>query len=296
MTPFADRLADAVRRLGAPACVGLDPDPARLPVPLLADPASADLRAQASAARSFCLGVIDEVAGVVPAVKPQVAYFEALGSAGVAALEDVVAAARSAGLLVILDAKRGDIGSTARAYVRATLRDDGPIGADAVTLSPYLGEESLLPFLDETARGKGLFLLVRTSNPGAGRWQVGGERPIAERVAAWIRATNQDRIGDSGLGPVGAVVGATLGSEAADWRRQMPRAWFLVPGVGAQGASAEDCRAHQGQGGLGALVVSARGVLYADDGLREGGDWRSKVGARARSFAQSSRLALPVES
>ena len=292
MVPFADRLAEAVRDVGSPACVGLDPEISRLPLPLLRDPERADRGAQARAARDFCLGVIDEVVGVVPAVKPQVAYFEALGWAGVAALEEVVAAARARGLIVILDAKRGDIGSTARAYVRATLRDDGPLGADAVTLSPYLGEESLAPFLAEADAGKGIFLLVRTSNPGADAWQVGGERPIAASVAAWIRRANEGRIGASGLGPVGAVVGATLPDEAARWRAAMPGAWFLVPGYGAQGATADDCVAHRGDGPLGAIVVSARGVLYAADGAPEGEDWRAAIAARARSFAADVARAL----
>lgn len=292
MIPFADRLADAVRRVGSPACVGLDPEVARLPLPLLSNPGRADRAALARAARDFCLGVLASVEGVVPAVKPQVAYFEALGAPGVAALEEVVADARARGILVILDAKRGDIGSTARAYVQATLRDDGPLGADAVTLSPYLGEESLAPFLAETNEGKGIFLLVRTSNPGAEAWQVGGERPIAERVAAWIRRANEDRQGASGFGPVGAVVGATLPDEAARWRAAMPRAWFLVPGYGAQGATADDCVAHRGEGPLGALVVSARGVLYAADGAREGEDWRGAVASRARAFADDVSRAL----
>jgi orotidine-5'-phosphate decarboxylase len=292
LVPFADRLAEAVRDVGSPACVGLDPEISRLPLPLLRDPLRADRGAQARAARDFCLGVIDEVVGVVPAVKPQVAYFEALGWAGVAALEEVVAAARARGLVVILDAKRGDIGSTAGAYVRATLRDDGPMGADAVTLSPYLGEESLAPFLAEADAGKGIFLLVRTSNPGADAWQVGGDRPIAASVAAWIRRANKDRIGASGLGPVGAVVGATLPDEAARWRAAMPGAWFLVPGYGAQGATADDCVAHRGDGPLGALVVSARGVLYAADGAADGEDWRAAIAARARAFAADVARAL----
>jgi orotidine-5'-phosphate decarboxylase len=285
MTPFADRLTAAVDALGAPACVGLDPEVSRLPAPLLDPSRRADRRACADAARAFCVGVVDAVTGVVPAVKPQVAYFEAMGAPGVAALEDVVAHARSRGLLVILDAKRGDIGSTARAYAAATLRDDGPIGADAVTLSPYLGDESLRPFLDETDGGKGLFLLVRTSNPGAGAWQAGGSPSFADRVAAWIRDANATRRGASGFGPVGAVIGATIGDEAAAWRAAMPSAWFLVPGYGAQGATAAACLPHRGPGRLGALVVSARGVLYAPSGVPEGDGWQEGVAARARAFA-----------
>ncbi|TVQ94404.1 MAG: orotidine-5'-phosphate decarboxylase [Deltaproteobacteria bacterium] len=294
MISFADRLTDAVQRAGSPACVGLDPDPARLPLPLLRDPDSASREALAEAVERFCCGVLDEIAGLVPAVKPQVAWFEALGAPGFATLERVVAYARQKRMLVILDAKRGDIGSTARAYVRATLDDRGPLGADAVTVSPYLGEESLRPFLEATAWGKGLFVLVRTSNPGAGQWQVGGEHPFAGRVAGWISSVNAERVGSSGYGPVGAVVGATLATEAARWRAAMPKAWFLVPGYGAQGASADDCRAHGRDGGGGALIVSARGVLYGAGVERAGAAWRAEVRSRADDFVHDlSRLQQP---
>lgn len=295
MTPFADRLTEAVRATGASACVGLDPHLDRLPEPLVADAltlSGAERRvALAAAARTFCLGVIDTVAGLVPSVKPQVAFFEALGSPGVAALEDVVRAARDAGLLVVLDAKRGDIGSTARAYAHATLADNGPLRADSVTLSPYLGVESLEPFVDAADHGKGIFVLVRTSNAGAGQWQLGGDHPVAERVASWINAANAEREGASGFGPVGAVIGATLPLEAPHWRAAMPRAWFLVPGYGAQGASAVDCRGHLRDDGLGALVVSARGVLYPKAG-RAGVDWKDGLHRRTSDFAADLRANL----
>jgi orotidine-5'-phosphate decarboxylase len=299
MISFADRLTEAVRASGAAACVGLDPHVDRLPEPLVREAAAltgADRRAAlAHAARTFCLGVVEVVAELgVPTVKPQVAFFEALGAPGVAALEDVVHAARDAGLIVVLDAKRGDIGSTARAYTRATLDDDGPLGADSVTLSPYLGVESLEPFLDATAAGKGIFVLVRTSNAGAGQWQLGGQHPIAERVASWINAANAKRLGQHGMGPVGAVIGATLPLEAPHWRAAMPRAWFLVPGYGAQGASAADCRGHLRDDGLGALVVSARGVLYGAS-ERAGEDWKDGVRSRASAFVTDLRQNLRRE-
>lgn len=289
MPAFAERLTDAVLSRGTPACVGLDPHLDRLPAPL----ASFDSRrAAADAARTFCLGVIDGIADVVPSVKPQVAFFEALGAPGVAALEDVVAAAREAGLIVVLDAKRGDIGSTARAYVAGTVDPEGPLGADAVTLSPYLGVESLVPFVEATRRFEaGIFALVRTSNPGAIGWQDGpGAGGIADRVAAWIRKANADS-GAADFGPVGAVIGATLPAEAAHWRAAMPRSWFLVPGYGAQGASAADCRALARPDGLGALVVSARGVLFPASG-RGGDDWKDGVRSRAEAFAADLRANL----
>lgn len=278
MDGFGDRLAEAVDRVGSIGCVGLDPHPASLPVP------SGSSRAErAAAAREFCLGVIDAVRGLVPAVKPQVAFFEALGAPGVAALEEVCDAARNARLLVVYDAKRGDIGSTAEAYAQATLDDDGPIRADSVTVSPYLGAESLTPFLKRAERGKGMFVLLRTSNAGAGEWQAGGEPSFADRVAAWIRESNGARVGSSGFGPVGAVVGATLVAESRRWREAIPKAWLLVPGYGAQGATAADLGGLLRRDGLGALVVSARGVLFPAEGS-DGERWREAVAARARQF------------
>jgi orotidine-5'-phosphate decarboxylase len=273
---FADALAERVRRFG-PTCVGLDPHLDRIP---------ADLGTGAGAARAFCLGAIEAVADKVAAVKPQVAFFEALGPPGVQALVDVVRASREAGLLVVLDAKRGDIGSTAKAYAHATIGAGGPMGADSVTLSPYLGPESLAPFLGEVDLGRGVFILVRTSNPGAGGWQGGG---IADQVAAWIALQNEARLGANGLGPVGAVVGATLPGELAHWRAAMPNAWILAPGYGAQGASATDTLPLFRSDGLGALVVSARGVLF---GRNPEVDWRGGIARRASAFQADLQAAL----
>jgi orotidine-5'-phosphate decarboxylase len=296
MTVFSDRLAEAVRRAGSPACVGLDPHLDHLPMALrvrLSGLSGAAWRAAAAAvAREFCLGAVEAARGVVPAVKPQVAFFEVLGAAGVAALEDVCDAAKEAGLLVVLDAKRGDIGTTAEAYARGTLDDDGPIGADAVTLSPYLGPESLAPFVKRCERGKGLFLLVRTSNPGAEAWQADGADPIAGRVADWIERESAARAGASNLGPIGAVVGATLPAEAAAWRERMPHAWLLVPGYGAQGATAADIRGQMRADGLGALINSARAVLFPAKG-DDGDAWREGIAARAKAFAAELREIRP---
>jgi len=229
------------------------------------------------------LGAIEAVADVAAAVKPQFAFFEQLGSPGVAVLEEVVHAAKGTGLLVVADAKRGDIGSTAEAYARFILDDDGPLGADAVTLSPYLGAESLAPFAQRIDAGKGLFVLVRTSNPGSGRWQLGGDGAIAPRVADWIASTNATYAHDGALGPVGAVIGATVPDEAGGWRARMPSAPFLVPGFGAQGAGREDVRRHFRADGSGALITSSRGVLFPPTGTDA--DWPSAVRQRAVDFA-----------
>jgi orotidine-5'-phosphate decarboxylase len=287
MLGFGDRLTAAVKRVGNSACIGLDPHPTLLPAPFQGRVSPRD---RAQAARAFSLGVLEVCRGRVAAVKPQVAFFEALGSSGVAALEEVVATAKAMGLVVILDAKRGDIGSTAEAYAAATLDDDGPLGADAVTVSPYLGPESLAPFLQRCdSQGKGLFVLLRTSNPGSEGWQ----RPVAPSVAAWIESANGSRQGSSGFGPLGVVVGATLAAEAARWRNACPQAWFLAPGVGAQGASSDDLAGQRRSDGLGSLGVSARGVLFPPSGI-DGEDWNDAVRARVELFVRSMAWRPPT--
>jgi orotidine-5'-phosphate decarboxylase len=271
---FGARLAARVAQT-APAVVGIDPHLDRIP------DLPTDRPAQAAAVAAFSARVIEAVADVVAAVKPQVAFYEQLGAPGVAALEETCRRAREAGLLVLLDAKRGDIGSTARAYVRATLADDGPIGADAVTLSPYLGPESLEPFVDYAkAHDKGLFVLLRTSNPGAGPWQR--DTAIAEHVASWVRAVNQD-----GKGTVGVVVGATLPQEAPHWRAAIGDACMLVPGFGAQGATADDVRGHFLPDGSGALVTSSRAVLFPASGYDAADSITASIRDRAKALVDA---------
>ena len=289
--PFADRLAAAAART-SPVVVGLDPRIERLPA-RLREPLEglSGLERRAAAAEAFTAwsaAVIDAVAGIAPAVKPQAAFYEQLGAPGVAALEATCRAARAAGLLVILDAKRGDIGSTAEAYARATLDDGGPMAADAVTLSPYLGRDSVAPFLKRCdEQGKGLFVLVRTSNPGGDDLQTRDDPAIAHRVAGWIRAWNSERVGESGYGPVGAVVGATVTAEASALRAAMPAATLLVPGYGAQGGSAADTLPCFHEGGRGAIVNSSRGATFPapEEVDAYDRDARAVIRARSASFA-----------
>ena len=261
---FADRLNARIAELDAPAIVGLDPHLGRLPTPLRerfqGKDGEAHRRAAAEAVLEWGVASLQGMQGVVPATKPQIAFFEQLGSAGVAVLEVLCQEARDRGILVLMDAKRGDIGSTAEGYARALLDDDGPMGADAVTLSPYLGRDSIEPFLARCEHGKGLFVLVRTSNPGGGDLQV--EHDAAKCVAGWIRAWNAEREGASGYGPVGCVVGETVPGEADALRQAMPHSIFLVPGYGAQGGTAADTAPCFHDGRRGALVNSSRGVLF----------------------------------
>lgn len=294
MEHFGHRLAEAVLAAGNPCCVGLDPHIGLLPTPVaeLKEPIYYRLL-------NWGKGVIDALEGIVPAVKPQVAFYEMHGKMGWQALEGTVAYARRKGMMVVLDAKRGDIGSTARAYARMGLHKDGPLNADSMTVNPYLGPESLTPFIDVCKnQGKGIWVLVRTSNPGAELWQL-NNRPSevqapAYRVADWIEAQNVEWTCDHSLGPIGAVIAATLkGREAQDIRARMPNTWFLVPGYGAQGATSENLRGHFREDGLGALVVSARGVLFSPDKKPEGDDWQDKVRDRAAAFAEDMQSVMP---
>jgi len=263
---FADRLAAAVRRVGNPVLVGLDPRVESLPPGLIA---GEGYEAAASSFVSFCHGVIDVVAPLVPAVKPQAAFFEQLGPAGMRALKEVMDYAASKKLLVILDGKRNDIGSTAQSYAEAYLgpRAASPWGADALTVSPYLGDDSLTPFVEVgKQRGAGIFVLVKTSNPGGKRFQdiVADGQPLYRHVADYVQSLAHQTVGTCGYGLVGAVVGATYPQQLAELRQAMPHTWLLIPGFGAQGGSAKDCAAAFDQHGLGAIVNNSRGIIFAN--------------------------------
>jgi orotidine-5'-phosphate decarboxylase len=240
----------------------------------------------ANAYARFCCGIVDAVAPYVVAVKPQIAFFETLGSDGFAALERVCGYARAAGLLVIADGKRGDIGSTARAYAGAYLepRDDDLPLADALTVNPYLGGDSIEPFLQACRlHGAGIFCLVRTSNSGATDLQeltLSDGRRVWQHVAGLVEEWGADLIGERGLSSVGAVVGATVPRAVAEARKLLPQSVLLLPGVGAQGAGPADVARAFTSGPASALVAVSRSVIFA---YRNGGgdDWRSAAGAEA---------------
>jgi orotidine-5'-phosphate decarboxylase len=283
-TAFGDRLAEAVERKRSQLLVGLDPLPELLPVELAGEAGLGRSEAADACAR-FCCGVIDAVASYAVGVKPQLAFFEALGSPGMEALENVCAYARTAGLLVVADAKRGDIGSTARAYASAYL--EGPDGrpplADAMTVNPYLGRDSLDPFLAACRRdGAGIFCLVKTSNEGVADIQdlaLSDGTPLWQHVARLVAEWGEDLVGEHGLSSVGAVVGATHPRSVGEARRLLPRAVLLLPGVGAQGAGPADVARAFTSGPASALVAASRSVLYAYRATDD--DWRSAAAAEA---------------
>ncbi|KRE78804.1 orotidine-5'-phosphate decarboxylase [Arthrobacter sp. Soil763] len=253
---FGSRLGRAMAERG-PLCVGIDPHPALLQQWGLAD--------DVAGLERFSRTVLDAVAPLAAAVKPQVALYERHGSAGMAVLERTLAASTEAGVLSIADAKRGDIGSTMAAYADAWLRDGSALAADSVTLSPYLGFESLRPALDLAAQsGRGVFVLALTSNPeGASVQHVGGADSVARRIVRAAATENQRYAGD--LGSVGLVVGATVGTALADLDLDLAavRGPILAPGLGAQGATAADLRRTFGDAYGQVLGTSSRDILAA---------------------------------
>ena len=266
MTGFGARLAAAVAARGSQVALGLDPDPARVP-------------GGAEGARAFCRRAIAAAGPACVAAKLQLASFERFGAPGWEAFERVAEAAADAGLLVIADAKRGDVGVTSRAYAEAFLRP--PV--DALTVNPMLGGDAVAPFVEAAAEGgRGLFLLVRTSNPGAAELQdlelAGGGRwheALARRVASW----GEGLVDGSGLSAVGAVVGATVPERVAALRALMPAQPFLMPGVGAQGGRPEDLGPAFGGRAAGAIVAASRSIIFADDPRRAAEDLRAAVWA-----------------
>ena len=287
--PFGDRLAAKVAETGSALCVGIDP---RGPFPADVLRGLADSRAgRARAVERYCQGLIEAVAPHCCAIKPQVALFELYGGYGLSALDAVCATAREHGLLIIADAKRGDIASTAAAYAEAWIGlrpgESAPL-ADAVTVNAYMGPDTVEPFLEVADRhGAGLFVLARTSNPGAAELEeqalAAGEQ-VWERVAGWIDGWSAGRTGTSGVASVGAVIGATAPAVVRVARDRMPSAPLLLPGVGAQGGRIEDLAPAFERHPAGGLVVAARSVIEA---WRDtDGDWMAAVAESARVHAR----------
>jgi len=276
---FADRLASLVDKRRSRVVLGLDPDPAALWPAATAGAEVGDARQlTAQAVERHCIAAIGAAGPACVAVKLQLACFERLGAAGWRAMERVAGWARDADLLVIADGKRGDVPVTARAYAQALLGETpGPFGplpglrADAVTVNPLLGRDALEPFVDAAAEaGAGLFVLVRTSNPGAAELQDEGPEPLHERLARVVDELGAEHVGGSGLSLVGAVVGATRPELLGRLRELMPRAVFLLPGVGAQGGRVEDIGPAFAPHRAAGLVTASRSIVNAHE--QRGGD------------------------
>jgi orotidine-5'-phosphate decarboxylase len=260
MASFADRLLHSIRAKDSRCVVGLDPRVDQMPRFVSGGSPYAAITA-------FHELVIDAVADLVPAVKPQLAFFEQYGVAGMQAFENAIVAARHRGLLVIADGKRNDISSTAEAYANAYLGADA-FDCDALTVTPYLGRDSLVPFVEACKKhGKGLFVVLKTSNPGSKDFEdqtlEATGRPLYEKIAGVVSELGDGLIGESGYSSVGAVIGATFPEEGRRLRALMPKALVLVPGYGAQGGSATAAAECFNEDGLGAIVNSSRGITYA---------------------------------
>ncbi len=301
LLPFGDRLADAVRSKRSAICVGLDPRANALPSGFLTS-ANLPYKAIAEAYRQFCCEVIDVVAPLVGVVKPQVAFFEQLGPAGMVALGETIEYAISKDLLVIADAKRNDIGTTAEAYAAAFLGrgNASAWGADALTVSPYLGDDSLQPFVDRcTQTSSGIFVLVKTSNAGSGFIQDLSidQRTISQRVADWVQSESFRTQGALGYGAIGAVVGATYPNELAELRARMPNAWLLIPGYGAQGGGAKDVAAAFDSNGLGAVINNSRGIIFAYQSARyqHFSSWQAAVEAATKEMNDALQAETSVQ-
>ncbi len=276
---FADRLAQASRLKDSVVVLGIDPQ---------LDAPGAPGIPSGYTLTSFCCEIVEACAPSAIAVKPQLAFYEARGMEGMRAFCEVVRLARRLGLITIADAKRGDIGTTSAAYAEAFLAD-GDFGCDAMTVNPYQGSDTLMPFLAKVKNGRGVFVLVKTSNPSSGEFQdlKAPNQPIWESVAARVNAWGNDFVGASGLSSVGAVVGATYPVQARRARELMPAATILVPGYDTQGGTAADAVASARADGAGFIVNASRSLMYA----HRKKDGKKPVEAAAE-YAEAMRLEL----
>ena len=281
---FADRLAEASRQKDSVVLLGIDPQ---------LDTPDAPGVPRGHTLAGFCCEIVESCAPSVVAVKPQLAFFEARGLEGMRAFVEVVKLARRLGLITIADAKRGDIGTTSAAYAEAFL-GDGDFSCDAVTINPYQGSDAAMPFVAKVREGRGVFVLVKTSNPSSGEFQdvavhdnAGSKRALWETVAMRVNGWGGDFVGTSGLSSVGAVVGATYPDHARRARELMPTATILVPGYGTQGGSAQDAITSARKDGSGIIVNASRSLMYAyqkNPGL--------KPAEAAAAYAETMRYAL----
>lgn len=314
---FADRVLDAIREKNAPACVGLDPLVDRLPITLLRDvgiPVSgegaiapdADREAICNALLRFGTGIIETVARYVPILKINIAFFERYGPGGVRVYFDLIRRAQRSGLIVIGDVKRADIGHSSTQYAHAQLATDSLqdlIRPDAVTVNPYFGYDAIRPFVDVAVeQGRGLFVLVQTSNESAAEVQgltLSDGSTLCQSVAGLVHkwAIGDGLLGRSEYSCIGAVVSPRDLASTERIRSLMPHCLFLVPGFGAQGRTADEVARCFKPDGTGAIVTASRSVIYAYQDARNretyGDDWRRCVEQGCRDFVEAIRGALP---
>ena len=295
MTHFGDRLTEANRRTATPLCMGIDPHISMIPAIFGNAQDGAGSDAAIRAIDDFSMACLEQAIGTVAAIKPQAAFFEQQGPAGMQILQNLGRAAIDAGLLVIMDAKRGDIGSTSTAYAAGWIGHDAPFPSDALTVNPWLGIDTLAPFLERAdASGSGLFILNRTSNPGAGDLQdqlVDGQ-PLYQHLAALLAPLATARKGKTGISSLGIVAGATWPEEAEALRTALVDAPFLVPGFGAQGAGAEKATSGliRGQHGWeGGLINSTSGLIFPQKAAAAGSldEWRHAI---AETIAENKTI------
>ena len=277
---FADALTQRIKKT-SPVCVGLDPQLNKLPEGISRDP---------EGVLQFCKGIIDAVKDTASCVKPQLAYFEVLHWEGFKVFWKVAAYAKDQGLMVIADAKRGDIGSTCEAYADTYLFEGSPV--DALTVNPYLGSDGVQPFIERcTKNDKGIYVLVKTSNPSSGELQdlPAGDEVVHEHLAQLVESWGAQHIGPkTNLSFVGAVVGATYPEEMKYLRTLMPHIPFLIPGYGAQGGTAKDAAHGFQKDGTGAIVNASRSIIYASGK----NDWQEEAGRASKDMANELRKAL----
>lgn len=268
---FIDRICASYDKSGSLLVAGIDPRQEGIPDWCWEDLPPASPASMAKALTRLIEIAIPALSGSILALKPNIAFFEQLGSSGIAVVEQILQLAAHAEIPVILDGKRGDIGSTAEAYANAYLGDSAsPLKADALTVNPFLGFDTLVPFVKRCSNhhGGGIFVLVKTSNPGSGDIQDAGDgQTISERIATWIQVTGASLCGTCGLSSIGAVVGATYPAELEKFRTMMPNTPFLIPGYGVQGGSAKDIiggLCHNGRKFPGVLINASRGLFQAE--------------------------------
>jgi orotidine-5'-phosphate decarboxylase len=304
---YADRLIRALKEKATPCIVGLDPRLDAMPnFVWQGTSARSDAERIRTAISRFHGIVLDHIQDLVPAVKPQIAFYEQYGIGGLLGFLDTLEMAKKRRLMVIVDAKRNDIASTAEAYANAFLgRTKVPWGTvtawdvDCITISPFLGRDSLVPFIGACKEyGKGVFILVKTSNPGSADCQdlaaASNNRPIYELLARLVDELATEAVGREGYSSIGAVVGATFPQQARNLRRLMPRSFFLVPGYGAQGGTAEGAAACFNGDGCGAVVNASRSITYAfgAPGISEE-DFGRRIAANTRAMIEDLRSVIP---